>query len=85
MIADYTIYDAATGRRIQTGRADTTLVEMQPGMFVEISVELARERNIGPGEKVIVKSARGEVEAPAETEGLKSSWITQRLSELKRR
>ena len=41
------------------------LVEMQPGMFVEISVELARERNIGPGEKVIVKSARGEVEATA--------------------
>jgi formate dehydrogenase major subunit len=38
---------------------------MQPGMFVEMSLELARERNIAPGEKVIVKSARGEVEATA--------------------
>jgi len=41
------------------------LAEMQPGMFVEMSVELARERGIKNGEKVIVKSARGEVEATA--------------------
>jgi formate dehydrogenase major subunit len=41
------------------------LVEMQPGMFVEMSVELAKERGIKNGEKVIVKSARGEVEATA--------------------
>ena len=41
------------------------LVEMQPGMFVEMSVELAKERGIKNGEKVIVKSPRGEVEATA--------------------
>jgi formate dehydrogenase major subunit len=41
------------------------LVEMQPGMFVEMSLELAKERNIANGEKVIVKSARGELEATA--------------------
>jgi formate dehydrogenase major subunit len=41
------------------------LVEMQPGMFVEMSVELAKEKDIKNGEKVIVKSARGEVEATA--------------------
>jgi formate dehydrogenase major subunit len=41
------------------------LVEMQPGMFVEMSQELAKERNIAGGEKVIVKSARGELEATA--------------------
>ncbi len=41
------------------------LAEMQPGMFVEMSLELAKERSIKNGEKVIVKSARGEVEATA--------------------
>ena len=41
------------------------LAEMQPGMFVEMSLELAKERNIKNGEKVIVKSPRGEVEAAA--------------------
>ena len=41
------------------------LAEMQPGMFVEMSLELAKERNFKSGEKVIVKSARGEVEATA--------------------
>ena len=41
------------------------LVEMQPGMFVEMSKELAAERNIENGEQVIVKSARGELEATA--------------------
>jgi formate dehydrogenase major subunit len=38
---------------------------MQPGMSVEISVELAKQEGIKNGEKVIVKSARGEVEATA--------------------
>ena len=38
---------------------------MQPGMFVEMSRELAKERGISNGEKVIVKSPRGEVEATA--------------------
>jgi formate dehydrogenase major subunit len=41
------------------------LVEMQPGMFVEMSLELAKERGIKNGEKVVVKSARGQVEATA--------------------
>jgi formate dehydrogenase major subunit len=38
---------------------------MQPGMFVEMSKELAKERSIENGEKVIVKAARGELEATA--------------------
>ena len=41
------------------------LAEMQPGMFVEIGPELAKERGIANGDKCIVKSARGEVEAMA--------------------
>lgn len=41
------------------------LAEMQPGMFVEMSLELAKEKNIKNGEKVLVKSARGEVDAVA--------------------
>jgi formate dehydrogenase major subunit len=41
------------------------LVEMQPGMFVEMSRELAKERGIANGELVIVKSARGQIEATA--------------------
>ncbi len=41
------------------------LAEMQPGMFVEMSVELAREKGIVNGDKVIVKSARGQVECTA--------------------
>jgi formate dehydrogenase major subunit len=41
------------------------LAEMQPGMFVEMSQELAREKGIASGEKVMVKSARGEVECTA--------------------
>jgi formate dehydrogenase major subunit len=41
------------------------LAEMQPGMFCEMSQELAKEKNIKSGDKVIVKSPRGEVEATA--------------------
>ncbi len=41
------------------------LAEMQPGMFVEIGEELAKERGFKNGEIVIVKSSRGEVEAVA--------------------
>jgi formate dehydrogenase-N alpha subunit len=37
------------------------LVEMQPEPFVEMSEELARERGINNGDKVIVESARGRV------------------------
>jgi formate dehydrogenase major subunit len=52
----------------QTGimtRWQPWLVEIQPQMFVEISRELAEEREISSGEEVIVKSARGEVWAVA--------------------
>ncbi len=41
------------------------LAEMQPGMFVEMSAELAKEKNISSGDKCVVKSARGEVECTA--------------------
>jgi formate dehydrogenase major subunit len=38
---------------------------MQPEMWCEMSLELASEKGIKNGEKVVVKSARGEVEAVA--------------------
>ena len=41
------------------------LAEMQPEMFVEMSVELAKLKGIKNGEHVIVKSARGKVDAVA--------------------
>jgi formate dehydrogenase major subunit len=41
------------------------LAEMQPGMFVEMSMELAKERGIKNGDKCTVRSARGEVECTA--------------------
>ena len=41
------------------------LIELEPQMFVEMSKELAKEREIRNGERVVVKSARGEVEAKA--------------------
>jgi formate dehydrogenase major subunit len=41
------------------------LIELEPQMFVEMSRELARERGIGNGERVVVKSARGELWAKA--------------------
>jgi len=41
------------------------LAEMQPGMFVEMSLELAEERGIKNGDMCIVRSPRGEVEATA--------------------
>jgi len=41
------------------------LAEMQPEMFVEMSLELAKQKKIKNGEHVIVKSARGEVDAVA--------------------
>lgn len=41
------------------------LVELQPEMFVEIGKELAAEKGIENGERVIVESARGSVEAVA--------------------
>jgi formate dehydrogenase major subunit len=41
------------------------LAELQPEMFVEMSHELAAERGIANGEKVLVESARGAIEAVA--------------------
>ncbi|MGE5750958.1 MAG: molybdopterin dinucleotide binding domain-containing protein, partial [Nitrospirota bacterium] len=52
----------------QTGvmtRHEPWQLEMQPQMFVEMSKELAKEKGIGNGDKVIVKSARGELWAIA--------------------
>jgi formate dehydrogenase major subunit len=41
------------------------LAELQPDMFVEMSPELAAERGIKNGDRVIVESARGSIEAVA--------------------
>ncbi len=41
------------------------LIELEPQMFVEMSKELAKEKGISIGERVVVKSARGEVDAKA--------------------
>ncbi len=41
------------------------LVELQPELFVEISEELAAEKDIKPGDRVIVESARGQVQGVA--------------------
>jgi formate dehydrogenase major subunit len=41
------------------------LAEMQPGMFVEMSQELAKQRGIESGDKCVVSSARGQVECTA--------------------
>ncbi len=52
----------------QTGvmtRNTPWLLELQPQLFVELSKELAKLRNITNGEKVRVVSARGEVKAVA--------------------
>ncbi len=40
-------------------------LEMQPQVFVEMSEELAKEKGIGNGQKVVVTSARGELWAVA--------------------
>jgi len=41
------------------------LTECQPEMFVEMSIELAKEKGISGGDLVKVRSARGEIEAVA--------------------
>ena len=46
-------------------RHESWQLEMQPQMFVEMSEELAMEKSIRNGEKVIVKSGRGELWAVA--------------------
>ena len=52
----------------QTGlmtRTQSWLMELQPQMFVEMSEELARLKGIQSGERVMVRSARGQVECSA--------------------
>ncbi len=52
----------------QTGvmtRHSPWLLEMQPQQFVEMSRELAKEKNIRSGDRVKVKSGRGEISAVA--------------------
>jgi formate dehydrogenase major subunit len=41
------------------------LIEMQPEPFVEMSEELAEDKGIANGDRVVVKSARGEVNVVA--------------------
>ena len=41
------------------------LVEMMPEMFVEISEELAAQKGIASGSKVVIRCARGEIGAVA--------------------
>jgi formate dehydrogenase major subunit len=57
-----------TSEHWQTGvmtRHEPWQLEMQPQQFVELSEELAKEKNIGNGDKVMVKSGRGEIWAIA--------------------
>jgi formate dehydrogenase major subunit len=52
----------------QTGvmtRSLPWLAELMPEMYVEMDEELAAEKRINNGDKVIVSSARGEIEAVA--------------------
>jgi formate dehydrogenase major subunit len=52
----------------QTGvmtRHQPLLLQMQPQMFVEMSLELAKLRGIKNGERVLVSSTRGSVECTA--------------------
>ena len=64
-------YVATTYRVVehwQTGvmtRHQPYLMEMQPQMFVEMSTELAKLKGIRNGERVLVSSPRGKVEATA--------------------
>ena len=61
-----------TSEHWQTGvmtRHTPWQLEMQPQQFVEMSEELAKEKNIGNGDKVMVKSGRGEIWAIAMVTG----------------
>jgi formate dehydrogenase major subunit len=46
-------------------RFNSWLNELQPAMFIELSPELAKERNVQHGEWVIVSSPRGQISARA--------------------
>ena len=61
-----------TSEHWQTGvmtRHEPWQLEMQPQQFVELSEELAKEKNIRNGDKVMVKSGRGEIWAIAMVTG----------------
>jgi formate dehydrogenase major subunit len=61
-----------TSEHWQTGvltRHEPWQLEMQPQQFVELSEELAKEKNIRNGDKVTVKSGRGEIWAIAVVTG----------------
>jgi formate dehydrogenase major subunit len=61
-----------TSEHWQTGvmtRHEPWQLEMQPQQFVELSEELAKEKNIRNGDKVTVKSGRGEIWAIAMVTG----------------
>jgi len=51
------------------------LLEAQPGMFVEMSLELGAEKGIKSGDKAVVTSARGQISCVA--------IVTDRLKPLK--
>lgn len=67
----------------QTGvmtRNTPWLLELQPRQFVEMSVELAKEKGLNNGDQVVVSSARGSIEAVAVvTPRLKPMKIGDRL------
>jgi formate dehydrogenase major subunit len=46
-------------------RFDSSLNELQPGIFVEISPELAGERGVANGDWVVLSTPRGAIEARA--------------------
>jgi formate dehydrogenase major subunit len=61
-------------------RFNSWLNELQPEMFVELSPELAKERNIHHGEWVIITSPRGQIEARAMvTARIKALHIDDRI------
>lgn len=73
MIADYTIYDAATGRRIQTGRADTTLVEMQPGERMLVGVRAGEDQWVNPATEGLVAAPAAAPDLAARRAGMSMS------------
>jgi len=55
------------------------LVGLMPDMFVEIGTDLARLKGIANGDRVVVESARGRVEAYAlVTERFQQFWVQGR-------
>jgi formate dehydrogenase major subunit len=56
------------------------LVELMPDVFVEIGTDLARRKGIKNGDRVLITSARGEIEVYAlVTERFEPFWVAGRL------